>query len=234
LIFSFLSGSVDLNKLKTKNSIKILIIFLFVTLSINSRQYWGFEFGFGINEKKNPVSAIEFMKKMNMKGNLYSPLMEAHNYVLFEMNPEIKVFIDGRIPLLYPVSFLELFNSNSVTDLQNKGYKIDIILITNGIYSEKNSRFVSDLMQNSTFKLVHFTENDALFINNSSFEKTCSECIPYEIINPWKMIDDRYIEQIRNESAAPRMDKEIQYYKKMAQESELKNEIIKIAESLKN
>jgi len=205
------------------------MLLLFV-LILNSRQYWGYEFGTGINEKKNPIHAVEFMRKMKINGNLYSPQMEAHNYILFEMNPEIKVFIDGRIPLLYPISFLKMFNTTSVSELEQKRYKIDLILITNGIYNENNSKFVSKLMESDQFKLVHFTENDALFVNELSFAQICKKCIPYEFINPWKMLDDIYVKMIKSSGYKEKIEIELNFYKKTAPQTKIKSNIVSIFE----
>jgi hypothetical protein len=146
-------------------------------------------FGVGINESANPVRLVDFMKNRNIGGRVFCTDRHSHNYIIFALWPAASVYIDGRVPNLYPPEFhWEFMTIDSSKKLNKviKQYEIETILFTHNIYSIKHIGMAGTLLrERDDFSLLFFFENGALFIKDDPKEKKCAECIPFEIINPW-------------------------------------------------
>ena len=51
---------------------------------------------YGFDEKTKPVAAVEFLKRENLKGNMFNS-DEFGDYIIYSAYPQYKVFIDGRV-----------------------------------------------------------------------------------------------------------------------------------------
>ncbi|MEA1935982.1 MAG: hypothetical protein U9M96_04060 [Thermodesulfobacteriota bacterium] len=87
----------DLSQLPIYIVSLLLIIFavLFVCLGIPEK------FCIRVDNDPLPVQSVVFIKKNNLKGNLWVPLHWG-GYVLYHLYPDIKVSIDGRWAMVYP------------------------------------------------------------------------------------------------------------------------------------
>jgi hypothetical protein len=83
-----------------------------------------------------PVGAISFMRSHQLHGNVLARF-EWGQYVIFHMSPSSRVFIDGRIDLVYPPKvvheYLDFFAGQSHgADILN-GYAHDYVLMPPGV-----------------------------------------------------------------------------------------------------
>lgn len=119
--------------------------------------------------KKFPVTAIEFIKINNLKGNLLINF-EHGSYAIYKLYPNNKIFIDGRYEEAYDNSLkqtLDIFTSN--LDKNNhllKTYPPDIILIY------KSCKVYPSLLKDRNWKLVFVDENYGVFVKSSEAKNT--------------------------------------------------------------
>lgn len=108
-------------------AIFILILFL-PTLSMIEVKNWKFL----VSEPQYPVQAVNFMKENGLKGNLLLPFKWG-SYVTWSLYPDIKVSVDGRHVIIYPLStFVEnndFYYARDGWDTILTKYKIDYIMI---------------------------------------------------------------------------------------------------------
>ena len=148
-------------------------------------------FGVGINKSANPFRLAAFMKERGLGGRVFCSDRHSHNYIIFTLWPAASVYIDGRVPNVYPSEFhwefITIDSSKKLNEIIER-YDIETILFTHNIHSLKHVGMAETLLgERSDFRLLYFFENGALFVKNETMENSCAECISFDIINPWRI-----------------------------------------------
>jgi len=145
--------------------------------------------GIGIDERKNPVSAVTFMKKMGVEGTLIANSTPVQAYVIGMMWPRIRVYIDGRIPTLYPVAFLNEYAQKGAIQRAVEKEKVDVVLIHGGIFQNVPDGF---LRYDGYYTVVYFDEYSVLLMRNDRLAEY--PFMPrFRILLPWRLFLPGYV-----------------------------------------
>jgi hypothetical protein len=130
---------------------------VFVVLAVtNGKLHYGFD------PKLKPVSAVEFMKKEAISGNMFSS-DEFGDYIIYAAWPQYKVFIDGRLDM-YGTSKLKEY-TNITSFKQDWVRTLDKYKIT-WIIFDADSALSRHLLQLDDWKLIYADDVANIFVKN--------------------------------------------------------------------
>ncbi len=122
-----------------------------------------------------PDKAMPFVRK-NLRGNMFNE-MHIGGYLLYQLGPKQKTFIDGRTDMFLPVVFPEFMNFATKTQTDDKTYlkefnmlvkKYDVswtILTTNRF--TLSSRLGRIITNDPNWSLVYFDDSAKVYVKNS-------------------------------------------------------------------
>ncbi len=146
------------------------IIFLII-LSISSiKDYFKnylIPYGYGLAEYFYPSNAVDYLKKRQIKGNIFNNYAFG-GYIIYKLYPDFKPVIDGR--LCYPIDFVKLYadsheNEESFNKIVNL-YRPDIFFID--FEHPKLASFVTKLKDN--YALTYFDDTLMVFLDREKFK----------------------------------------------------------------
>lgn len=117
---------------------------------------------FRFDPKKKPVAAVEFLKKADLRGNMFNN-DEFGDYVIYSAYPQYRVFIDGRLDMYGSDRVKEYFTVmefGSGMDRVLKKYDIDWFLI------ETDSVLSRYLLTNKDWRLVYSDRLASIFVKD--------------------------------------------------------------------
>lgn len=118
---------------------------------------------FQFDPKKKPVSAVEFLEKENLKGNMFNN-DEFGDYVIYKAYPRYKVFVDGRSDMYGSDNFKEYSEIASFgPSMESLVRKYDI----NWIFFDSDSFLSRYLVQNRDWHLIYSDPVASIFIRNT-------------------------------------------------------------------
>jgi hypothetical protein len=158
---------------------------LVITLAL-AQHVLGFlgTFGIGVDPRSNPVVRADFLSGHRLGGKVLCTSKEAHGYMAFRRWPEVTIYIDGRVPQVFPVSFLEVYRQIAdprVLSREIDRYGIDHVVLVAGLFAPVNVQVAEALRARGDFALVDFDENGALW------SRTCPGCRPFELLDPYRI-----------------------------------------------
>lgn len=161
------------------------ICLLVITLAL-AQHVLGFlgTFGIGVDPRSNPVARADFLSEHRLGGKVLCTSKEAHGYMAFRRWPEVTTYIDGRVPQVFPVSFLEVYRQIAdprVLSREIDRYEIDHVVLVAGLLAPVNVQVAEALRARGDFSLVDFDENGALW------SRTCPGCRPFELLDPYRL-----------------------------------------------
>lgn len=148
-------------------------------------------FGIGVDPRANPVAQADFLAARGLGGRIYCTTKEAHGYMAFRLWPEATIYIDGRVPQVFPASFLERYRQTGRRQVLNEEidrYGIDHVVLTAGLFAPVNVQAADALRARGDFALVHFDENGALWSRRKDGGRPCPTCQPFEILDPYRLL----------------------------------------------
>jgi hypothetical protein len=120
--------------------------------------------GYSFDPKLKPVAAVEFLKRENLKGNMFNN-DEFGDYIIYTAYPQYKVFIDGRIGAAYDDKRLKEYLKVTFLvpgwDGVIKKYNIDWVIFDNNSIL---SRFL--LMETQDWHLIYSDKVANIFVRN--------------------------------------------------------------------
>lgn len=117
---------------------------------------------FQFDPKKKPVSAVEFIQREHLKGNMFNN-DEFGDYVIYSAYPRYKVFIDGRGDMYGEENFKEYFEVASFApSMESILRKYDI----NWIFFESDSVLSRYLVRDRNWHLIYSDGVANIFIRN--------------------------------------------------------------------
>jgi hypothetical protein len=123
----------------------------------------GGKIDFKFNEKTMPVAAVEFMKKENLKGNMFDN-DEFGDYIIYSAWPEYRVFFDGRSDM-YGVDIMKEYLK--VTRIKPGWDEVIEKYKTNWIIYNANSTLSVFLMEREDWKLIYADKVANIFVKNT-------------------------------------------------------------------
>lgn len=147
-------------------------------------------FGIGVDPRSNPVARADFLREHRLGGRVLCTSKEAHSYMAFRLWPEVTIYIDGRVPQVFPVSFLETYlriGDPALLSREIDRYGIDHVVLAAGLYAPINDQIAEALRARGDFALVDYDENGALWSRARNGAWPCPECRPFEILDPYRL-----------------------------------------------
>jgi hypothetical protein len=150
-------------------------------------------FGIGVDPRENPVAQTEFLRAHRLGGRVFCSSKEAHGYVAFQLWPAATVYIDGRVPQVFPAAFLETYRQTgdpAVLDGEIRRWGIDHVVMPGGLLSEVNLGIAEALRARGDFALLFFDENGAVWsriYGGQGGKRPCPACLPFERLDPFRL-----------------------------------------------
>ncbi|MBI5573524.1 MAG: tetratricopeptide repeat protein [Elusimicrobia bacterium] len=151
----------------------LTVFSVFVSYNVITNRYFRQErtmqqFGIGKIDILFPTGAIDFIKKNNIRGNIFNDAIIG-GYFIWNCWPERKVFVDGKMEI-YGEKFLAEYKSvidNSDVYWQKIAdkYKIDYVLLHP--LSPHSKNLIKHLYKNKNWQLAYFDEAGLVFVKSS-------------------------------------------------------------------
>ncbi len=127
------------------------------------------KFGFGLDRINLSADAADFMQEENVSGNLVTNWLPLHAFFSYRLYPDIKVFVDGRTPQLFPLSFVASWERGmrpeGIDDLL-RVHPIDLVLI-NRTLSVDAIKLFEAMKTRSDFEIIYADSISVIFKRNS-------------------------------------------------------------------
>jgi hypothetical protein len=143
-------------------------------------------FGIGVDPRSNPVAQADFLRDHGLGGRILCTTKEAHGYMAFRLWPAATIYIDGRVPQVFPASFLDAYRrigDPAMLHGEIDRYGIDHVVLVAGLFAPVNLQVAEALRARGDFALVDWDENGALW----SRRRACPGCRPFEILDPYRL-----------------------------------------------
>lgn len=147
-------------------------------------------FGIGVDPRSNPVVRADFLGERRLEGKVLCTSKEAHGYMAFRLWPAVTIYIDGRVPQVFPVDFLEHYlqiGDPRVLRQEIDRYGIDHVVLVNGLFAPVNLQVAEALRARGDFALVDWDENGALWSRNRDGAWPCADCRPFNLLDPYRL-----------------------------------------------
>jgi hypothetical protein len=149
-----------------------------------------------IDERSNPVAVAEFMKEHRLHGNVWSNGLNEQAYVAFRLYPDVRVFIDGRVPQLFPESHLRVHSdaTNSPDAFRRvlNEYPIEHVVLME-MLTERPTQLAAMLAASGDFALMHFDDHTMLWSRKTALQRLPSPPPAYAYLIP-PLIGDTWFE----------------------------------------
>ncbi len=158
-------------------------------------------FGIGVDPRRNPVAQTEFLRAHGLGGKVYCTSKEAHGYVAFHLWPAATIYIDGRVPQVFPASFLETYVKTGEPAVLNREidrWGIDHVVLSSGLFAPINTQVSEILRARGDFGLLYYDENGALWSRMTDGAWPCTGCRPFRILDPYRLIRAEEAKEIRD------------------------------------
>jgi hypothetical protein len=182
-------------------------------------------FGIGVDPRPNPVARADFMADHRLGGRILCTSKEAHGYMAFRLWPAATIYIDGRVPQVFPVSFLETYlqiGDPVVLGREIDRYGIDHVVLAAGLFAPINQQVVEALRSRGDFALVDWDENGALWSRRRGGTWPCPDCRPFELLDPYRLQRRAPGERLRD---TPALREELKRLDAMASRSRLARDL---------
>jgi hypothetical protein len=117
---------------------------------------------FNFDEKKKPVTALEFLKKENLKSNMFND-DEFGDYIIYAAWPKYQVFFDGRSDMYgadLMKEYIKIINIKPGWDEVIKKYNIKWVIY------KANSQLSMFLKERDDWKLIYADKVANIFVKN--------------------------------------------------------------------
>jgi len=184
----------------------LTMLLIVVTKDIYLRPY-----AIGIDARQNPVQVGDFMERHSLGGNVFSSDLNADAYLAFRRYPDVREFIDGRIPQAFPESlFLEYREVLVAPD------RFDALLtdkpvehvVLQGLFTEGTTADCFVLARRGDFELVHIDADWLLWTKKSVLDALADRPPAYHLVIP-PLIDDTWFVHALQPKTFPRALEEL-------------------------
>jgi hypothetical protein len=123
------------------------------------------------DENIKPIAAVEFLKKVKIKGHLYN-LDEFGDYIIYKAYPDYQVFIDGRMDMYGANWFKKYYQiSNFKPGWEDTLEKYQI----NVIFFNTDSALSRFLLERDEWRLIYSDKVASIFIKNVNANRNLIE-----------------------------------------------------------
>jgi len=136
-------------------------------------------YGFGIKRNTIPIRAMKFIRKADIKENMFNFSLGIGNYFIWEFWPQRKVFSDGRLEVYDEEFFYAYLNSIANEDAWNniiEKYNVNYLILdhtrankmASDYFKRRYKSFLNNRVKNDLWKLVYIDPLCVIFIKNVS------------------------------------------------------------------
>jgi hypothetical protein len=168
-----------------------------IAIEAETRKTYG-EFAFGLDTLGNPVSQADFMLAQGMRGRVFAPGRGDSAYLTLRMWPAARIFIDGRVPQVFPLEFTELqarITEPEVFAGVVRRYDIDHVVIDKGTFTPNGRDWGDRLEQVGGFALVYFDEHGMVWTRERNAGLACKTCRALRRLKPWRTDHDWIVKE---------------------------------------
>ncbi len=165
----------------------LLAAILAFAASEQVKQVMGTRAGWGVNRHDNPVAAVDYIERHDLRLNPITSSTDLAAYLLFRRWPKQRSFIDGRVPTLFPVEFIRRYNEMSGPaefDALTAQYEVGLVLIGHGLFAAGNRSLLNYLTRSPKWSLVFFDSESAIFTDCTQAPRSFCERETFRLLDP--------------------------------------------------
>jgi hypothetical protein len=166
----------------------LLGLTVLVAIESETRHTYG-GLGIGLDVMSNPVSQADFMAAQDMHGRVFAPGRGDNAYLSFRLWPQVSIFMDGRVPQVFPLAFARLHARCAEPEVFAEivgRYDIDHIVLGKGAFSGYGRDWGERIEQQGGFALVYFDEHGTVWTRERASGLACRSCRALRRIEPWR------------------------------------------------
>ena len=146
---------------------------------------------FGLNVSSAAQDGTDFIKTNNIRGPVFNNF-DIGSYLVWQLYPAQKVFIDGR-PEAYPISFFEdiykpMQRDQKVWQEMSEKYGINYIFFAHTDMTEWGEEFLTRISKDKEWPMVFLNDAAVVFLKNTDANRS--------IIDKYKITEDNIAEKI--------------------------------------
>ncbi len=155
----------------------LIILLIFMTTQVINNNFYTLAKSndkFGLEIPRGAEDAVKFIRENNIKGPVFNNF-DLGSYIIWNMWPEEKVFVDGR-PEAYGVDFFEkiykpMQEDPEVWDELSEEYKINYVFFTHTDITPWAQKFLHRITNDKNWPLVYLDETCVIFLKNNTENK---------------------------------------------------------------
>lgn len=164
-----------------------------------------------IDATQNPVGVAGYMERTKLGGNVLCNELNAHAYLAFRRYPEVREYIDGRVPQLFSESSLlayrEAFRSPDGFDRLLEESATEHVVLQ-GLFSEAATAASFALSRRGDFELIYLDGTAMLWTKRALLDTLPTRPPIYRYVVP-PLIDDAWFSGALGPQAFPRVVDEL-------------------------
>ncbi len=183
--------------------ILLLSVLLFTGVTRVEMLAMGTPPGVGPSPQLHPIGAVNYITRHDLRARPLTNTFCGADYLLYRRWPKQRIFIDGRVPTLYPTEFLNRFRSlgdPKELDRTLCEYEIGLVMIDEGYRIAPNRTIAEHLWDSAEWRLLYYDDRNLLFGRCDLLSKDFCERQAYRILNPMQT-DPAYLRQVDSEVA---------------------------------
>lgn len=159
--------------LAKQTSVVILLVLVYLAVSNKFYNYIDSSKRFGLGIPQSTQAATDFIKENNISGNVFNNF-DIGSYLIWQLYPEQKVFIDGR-PEAYPAEFFSnvykpMQSKPEVWEKLSREYGINYVFFSHTDITPWAGDFINNLKKNKEWPIVFLNDSIIIFVNRSKAE----------------------------------------------------------------
>ncbi|MBW2536553.1 MAG: hypothetical protein JRI55_34030 [Deltaproteobacteria bacterium] len=184
-------SSVELPR-RTLNLALILAGLGLLLVTLLARSVYRRELAVEVDPRANPVAVADFMARHRLDGNVWCSELTSHAFLAFRGYPATRTYIDGRIPQLFPESFLREYRDGRASP-QRFGALLDrddldhVVILE--MFRPEVAPLVAVLHARREYVLLHVDDHHMLWSRIRPGGTSLPS--PYQVLVP-PLIDDRW------------------------------------------
>ncbi len=196
---------------RTSKLVGWLVALLLVFATVDLKSTYVHSYSAAVDSRENPVAVQRFMGRHALAGNVFANRLNANAYLAFRRYPKVRIFIDGRVPQLFPESFLTEFFSacNSppaFARLLDQSPIEHVVLME--MLSKPTAGLAGVLGRRPDFELLYFDDYTMLWTKSRVLQDLPSRPAAFRILNP-ALIGDSWFDHALSPQAFPILIEEL-------------------------
>ena len=187
-LYSQVADDLSLDFLRVLSLIVLIFPIIFLVFRLVPSRLDSPELGRAVS-RNYPHGVVKFIREYDLRGNMFNKYGYG-GFLIWNLYPQCRVFIDGRTPTVYPADFYWVYrmvykDKGLFKDLASE-YNINIVI------EKSDSSIAKYLAKDNRWRLVFFDEVTTLFLRGDIADKKGISALKY--YKPWMDIE-KFIEK---------------------------------------